>query len=183
MNQIISEQPGSSLAYPERVENEVLHNELVEWKKDHARKLEERKDFFKPQVLKIEDNEELVALSDCSEDELNEEASEFDKTMVPNKEELGGVESKGGTSKQITSQSVKFPHRAKSAFKQSFDYEIACQDVSPRDPAAAVLSRDKSELSSRSSMMMDRSGSAMHERLATGNSIKKTFYLLNIELN
>lgn len=166
MNKNISGEPGSDLVLPERVENEELHNELVAWKKDHARKLEERKDFFKPQVLKIEDNEELVALSDCSEDELNEgEASEFDKTMIA-REELSEIEAKV-SSKQPNSQSIKFSHRAKSAFKQSFDYEIACQDVSPRD-ASIVLGRDKSELS-RSSVMMNRTGSEIHERLATGN--------------
>lgn len=37
--------------------NKELRSELNTWKKDHARKLEERKQYFEPQVLKIEDDD------------------------------------------------------------------------------------------------------------------------------
>ncbi len=38
------------------LENKALHNELIVWRKEHAKKLEERKQYFEPQILKIEDN-------------------------------------------------------------------------------------------------------------------------------
>ena len=38
------------------LKNKELKSELLNWKKDHAKKLEERKHYFEPQVLRIEDN-------------------------------------------------------------------------------------------------------------------------------
>ena len=93
------------------------------WKKDHARKLEERRDYFRPQVLRIEDEETtpgLTAFSYCSEDECED----------------------GNGNAEVCGRGGAF-ERAKSAFKQSFDYEVACGEVK-------------------------RSGEEVHERLATG---------------
>ena len=57
------------------LENKTLHNELITWRKEHAKKLEERKQYFEPQVLKIEDdydnNNALKVFSD------NDDANNF----------------------------------------------------------------------------------------------------------
>jgi hypothetical protein len=55
------------------INNQELKNDLIKWRKEHAKKLEERKDYFEPQILKLDDddydtnNNEFHALSDNEE--------------------------------------------------------------------------------------------------------------------
>ncbi len=81
-----------------------LHNEVNEWRKEHAEKLKERKEYFQPQILKIDDDDDdegggggrdLESVCSDVEETLEEEETEW---------AVGGMQG--------------------PEFKQSFDYEV-----------------------------------------------------------
>ncbi len=68
---------------------------MNEWRKEHAEKLKERKEYFEPQVLRIEDDEG---------DGVVETLSDVEETLSEAEWAVGGAEG--------------------PEFKQSFDYEV-----------------------------------------------------------
>jgi hypothetical protein len=53
-----------------KLENSELRDEIQKWKRDHAQKLQDRKEYFEPQILKIDDTYE-APLSDNDDDNNN----------------------------------------------------------------------------------------------------------------
>ena len=137
--------------------NKDLHNEVTEWKRQHAQKLEERKEYFEPQVLKIDDTESLKSLSDM-ENDLDDDYVKVNSLAA-------------GLASDSTASFQSRPLRAKSAFKQSFDYAV---DVPQLDTEVIIektrqrsMSRDKKSASSSLNRKLERDDSDL--RLTTGN--------------
>ena len=133
----------------ESIDNEQLHAEINDWKKEHARKLEERKEYFEPQVLKIEDNPEATPLSD-SEDEEEISKQSINKDI------------------QITNEGNFRISRAKSAFKQHFDYEVNIDNDNEESPRAISRVRSASKDKNLFIRKIERNDSDL--RLTTGDT-------------
>jgi hypothetical protein len=99
------------------LENKELREEISKWKKDHAKLMQERKKYFEPQVLKIDD-EQPVSLSD--NDEIIDD--EFDECHEAINETFSSLSLKDIHHKSEKDSEQFNMTRPKSAFKQSFDY-------------------------------------------------------------
>lgn len=146
--QSLVEQQNPQATSAEGIDNEQLHAEINVWKKEHARKLEERKEYFEPQVLKIEDDPEPTPLSDT------EDTDEEEEELKLNKE---------------TSEAANFRmSRVKSAFKQHFDYEVKLDNENEESPRSTSRVRSASKDKNLFVRKMERNDSDI--RLATGDT-------------
>lgn len=121
-----------------------MHTEVSQWKQEHARKLTERKEYFEPQVLRIDDDPSPAPPSDT-------ELESDEDSYLPDK-----------SSDKHTNFHTE---RSKTAFKQSFDYEVRLDaegEISPRLSPSPQMIRVKN-----SGRFHKNTDSDL--RLATGN--------------
>ena len=110
-----------------RIENKELRDEILKWKKDHSKKLEERKKYFEPQILKIEDDDDNPP-SPISDNE-NEQIDVDYYDSVTSRRSAGSREPVQQTRPYTAapSSSSNKNSRLESMFKKSFHNEDAAE--------------------------------------------------------
>jgi hypothetical protein len=134
-----------------QTENRELREEIEKWKNDHSRKMEERKKYFEPQVLKIDDDYEPTA---PPSDDDNEDLmfNEYDECHNP-----------------IDQENAKSSSRVKSAFKNSFEKGYA---VNSNENVVGSSGRLKSTSERR---RIDQEAAAAVNILTSSVSLSDTF--------
>ena len=135
------------------------------------RKLEERKEYFEPQILKIEDDYEPV----LSESELADNYSDDYVTYkAPEKKFPSIISDSSNIVAKI--KNPKVPLVAKSTFKQSFDYEANAEtagsalDISGQNPT----NENKSNKERRRSSSRDKSRRRSSSRKSTNDDVSSS---------
>ncbi|CAF0859802.1 unnamed protein product [Brachionus calyciflorus] len=148
-----------------KIENKELRDEIIKWRKEHTKKLEDRKEYFQPQILKIEDHIE-PSLSDI-------EVVDEDEYYYKSGRYTPEVKKEPQTDKKIEEPRVK-SSKSKPAFKNSFDYndksDVELEKSEVKKEKRRSKSKDKREksASSKKSSNLERENSA--SRIKTGDT-------------
>ena len=112
-----------------QIDNRELRDEVLSWKREHAKRLEERKKYFEPQILKIDDNYVEEPPSDNDElVEVYEESEYRSRSDDPRRSAKSSTAMTKTTTTRRSKSRVK--EETDSDFKKTFGNEMMRPDES-----------------------------------------------------